>query len=92
MKAFKTKGTCASEIVFDLDGKKVRSVRFIGGCMGHAIGVARLVEGMDIEDVIQRLEGISCGRKGTSCPDQLAKALKEEWEKTPPMTLIKDAS
>lgn len=80
MKAFKTKGTCASEIVFDVVDNKVKSVRFIGGCGGQAVGLSNLVEGMDIDDVINRLEGVKCGSRGTSCPDQLAQALKREIE------------
>lgn len=75
--SFKTKGTCASRIDFDIteDGK-VSHVRFIGGCSGNTQGVARLIEGMDKDEAIARLEGIRCGAKPTSCPDQLAKALK----------------
>ena len=70
--SYRTKGTCASRIDFDVDSEgKVRGVRFIGGCSGNTQGVARLIEG------IARLEGIRCGAKPTSCPDQLAKALKE---------------
>lgn len=76
--SFKTRGTCASRIDFDVteDGK-VSHVRFIGGCSGNTQGVARLIEGMDKDEAIARLEGIRCGARPTSCPDQLAKALKE---------------
>lgn len=75
---FKTKGTCASRINFEVtDEGKVSHVKFIGGCSGNTQGVAKLVEGMDRDEVIARLEGIRCGAKPTSCPDQLAKALKE---------------
>lgn len=75
--SFKTKGTCASRIDFDVVDGKVNGVRFIGGCSGNTQGVAKLVEGMDKDEVISKLEGIRCGMKATSCPDQLAKALKE---------------
>lgn len=75
--SFKTKGTCSSRIDFDIVDGKVTGVRFIGGCSGNTQGVAKLCEGMDKEEVIARLEGIRCGMKPTSCPDQLAKALKE---------------
>lgn len=75
--SFKTKGTCASRIDFDVVDGKVSGVRFIGGCSGNTQGVAKLVEGMDKDEVISKLEGIRCGMKATSCPDQLAKALKE---------------
>ena len=73
---FKTSGTCSRAIEFDVKDNKVYNVKFIGGCMGNTQGIAKLVEGMDINEVINRLSGTLC-RAGTSCPDQLAKALKE---------------
>ena len=74
---YKTKGTCSSQIDFDLKDGKVYNVRFTGGCNGNLKGIGALVEGQDARDVINRLEGTTCGFKSTSCPDQLAKALKE---------------
>lgn len=74
---YKTKGTCSSQIDFDLKDSKVYNVRFTGGCNGNLKGIGALVEGQDARDVINRLEGTTCGFKSTSCPDQLAKALKE---------------
>ena len=74
---YKTKGTCSRSIEVEIDGGVVRSVRFIGGCDGNLQGISGLVAGMDIGSVIERLEGIDCDGRGTSCPDQLAKALKE---------------
>lgn len=74
---YRTKGVCAQAIQFELDGDVISHVEFIGGCSGNTQGVARLVEGMKAEDAIAKLEGIRCGYKPTSCPDQLAKALKE---------------
>ena len=74
---YKTHGVCAREIKFDLDGDTIKSVEFVGGCSGNTQGVARLVEGMKVDDAIARMEGIRCGAKSTSCPDQLAQALKE---------------
>lgn len=75
---YKTKGTCSSEIVFTLDDeKRIRSLRFIGGCSGNLAGISRLCEGMDAESVARILEGNTCGMKSTSCPDQLSKALRE---------------
>ena len=74
---YKTKGTCSQRIFFDIENGKVQNVQFVGGCNGNLKGIAALVEGMDAEEVISRVEGIRCGMKGTSCPDQLAKALKE---------------
>ena len=76
MYQYKTKGTCSQMISFDLDGTKVRNVQFLGGCNGNLKGIGKLVEGMEIDEVIARVEGIRCGMKSTSCPDQLAQALK----------------
>lgn len=73
---YKTKGTCSREISFTVEDGKVRNVAFYGGCNGNLKGIAALVEGMDIDEVITRVEGIKCGMKSTSCPDQLAQALK----------------
>ena len=73
---YKTRGTCSQMITFDVEDNKVMNVKFMGGCNGNLKGIGALVEGMDIDDVIARVEGISCGMKSTSCPDQLAKALK----------------
>ena len=74
---YKTKGTCSQRIFFDIEEGKVKNVQFVGGCNGNLKGIAALVEGMDVDEVIARLEGTTCGMKATSCPDQLAKALKE---------------
>lgn len=74
---FKTSGVCARAIEFDLDDGVVSNVRFAGGCMGNTTGVAKLAEGRRADELISVLEGIQCGMKGTSCPDQLAKAIKE---------------
>ena len=73
---YKTKGTCSREIAFEIEDGKVKNVQFFGGCNGNLKGIAALVEGCDIDDVITRVEGIHCGMKSTSCPDQLAQALK----------------
>lgn len=73
---YPTSGVCSQAIVIELEGNIVKSVEFIGGCQGNTKGVASLVTGMPVDEVIKRLEGIDCGRKGTSCPDQLARALK----------------
>ena len=74
---YKTKGTCSQRIFFEIEDGKVKNVQFVGGCNGNLKGIAALVEGMDVQDVISRIEGVRCGMKPTSCPDQLAKALKE---------------
>lgn len=74
---YKTKGTCSRSIEIDIDGETIENVRFIGGCDGNTHGIASLVRGMNVNEVIERLEGIKCGFKSTSCPDQLARALKE---------------
>ena len=73
---YKTKGTCSREIAFEVENGKVTNVQFFGGCNGNLKGIAALVEGMDIDEVISRVEGVTCGPKSTSCPDQLAQALK----------------
>ena len=73
---YKTKGVCSQMISFDLENGTVRNVQFFGGCNGNLKGIAALVDGMNIDDVIARVEGINCGMKATSCPDQLAQALK----------------
>ena len=72
---FKTSGTCSRSILFDVVDGKVQNVQFIGGCNGNLKGIAALVEGMDVDTVIERVQGITCGMKKTSCPDQLAQAL-----------------
>lgn len=71
-----TKGTCSRAIDFDVENGKVKNVNFTMGCMGNTQGVAALIEGMDIHEAIDRIKGIDCGGRGTSCPDQLAKALE----------------
>ena len=73
---YKTKGVCSQMITFTVEDNKVSNVKFFGGCNGNLKGIAALVEGMDIDDVIARVEGTTCGMKSTSCPDQLAQALK----------------
>ncbi len=74
---YKTKGVCSSSIELEIDDGQVKSVRFTGGCNGNLQGIGSLVEGMKVDDVIKKLSGIKCGFKGTSCPDQLAEALRE---------------
>ncbi|HIZ07269.1 MAG TPA: TIGR03905 family TSCPD domain-containing protein [Candidatus Eubacterium avistercoris] len=74
---YKTRGVCSREIRFDIEGNRIKSVQFVGGCSGNTQGVARLIEGMDVDEAIKRIDGIDCAGRGTSCPDQLAKALKE---------------
>ena len=73
---YQTSGTCSMAIEFEVENDKVKSCEFYGGCPGNTEGVARLVTGRNIDDVISMLEGIPCGHRSTSCPDQLAKALK----------------
>ena len=74
---YKTRGTCSRMIHIAVEDDIVTEVRFIGGCHGNTQGVAALVKGMPVSEVIARLDGIDCGGRGTSCPDQLANALKE---------------
>lgn len=74
---YKTKGTCSQRILFEIEDNKLHNVQYIGGCNGNLKGIGSLVEGMDVDEVIARLEGTTCGFKSTSCPDQLAQALKQ---------------
>ena len=74
--SYKTNGVCSRRILVDVDNGIVRKVKFEGGCNGNTKGISALVEGMPVDEVIKRLEGIKCGFKSTSCPDQLAEALK----------------
>lgn len=73
---YKPQGVCSKLIQFDIENNKIRNVGFVGGCNGNLQGISRLIEGMDVDEAISRMEGIHCGYKSTSCPDQLAKALK----------------
>lgn len=75
--SYKTKGVCARGILIEVEDGIVKNVKFEGGCSGNTQGVATLVAGMKVEDVIEKLQGIKCGFKNTSCPAQLAEALKE---------------
>lgn len=77
MYTYLTSGTCSKRIDFEILDGKVKNVSFQGGCSGNLQGISKLVDGMNVEDVIKRLEGIRCGTRSTSCPDQLARALKE---------------
>jgi uncharacterized protein (TIGR03905 family) len=77
---YTTKGTCSREIYFEIEDGKLKSVQYVGGCNGNLKGISSLVEGMDVKEVIARLEGTTCGGKPTSCPDQLATALKQALE------------
>ena len=73
---YNTQGVCSKAIYFDVEDNKVKNVSYVAGCNGNLKGISSLVEGMDIDEVIARLEGTTCGSKATSCPDQLAQALK----------------
>ena len=79
---YKTHGTCSQLISFELENGKIHNVSFTGGCNGNLKGISALVEGMDAKEAIAKLEGIQCGFKNTSCPDQLSKALRECLEKS----------
>lgn len=74
---YKPNGVCSYEMIIEVEEDIVKKVTIVGGCAGNTVGVSKLVEGMKIDDVIKRLKGIPCGHKGTSCPDQLARALEE---------------
>lgn len=78
---YKTSGTCARAIKVNVENEIIKEVQFMGGCSGNTAGVAKLVCGMNAREAIEKLSGIKCGFKNTSCPDQLAKALSEVLEK-----------
>lgn len=84
---YKTKGTCSREILLDIEDGMLKEASFEGGCMGNTSGISQLVRNRSVDEIIGLLEGIECGSRGTSCPDQLAQALKtykkngEEQEK-----------
>ena len=78
--SYKTSGVCSRAIAFEIEDGQVKNVQFFGGCNGNLKGIAKLVEGMDVDEVIARVEGVTCGMKKTSCPDQLAQALKSAKE------------
>lgn len=79
--SYNTKGVCSRRIDFEIENGVIASVKFLGGCAGNTQGVAALIAGMTVDEAIARLSGIRCGFKSTSCPDQLATALKEYKEK-----------
>lgn len=74
---YKTNGTCSSHIQLELDGNILKKVHIVDGCDGNSQGIARLAEGMTVEEIKEKLSGIRCGGKSTSCPDQLARAVEE---------------
>ena len=74
---YKTKGTCSRSIDIELDGDKIKTVKFHGGCNGNLQGITKLIQGASAQDIIEKCKGICCGMRGTSCPDQLAHALEE---------------
>ncbi|MGL4991054.1 MAG: TIGR03905 family TSCPD domain-containing protein [Sarcina sp.] len=74
---YKTSGVCSKEITFDIVDEKIKHVEFLNGCPGNLFGISKLVDGMNIDEAITKLKGIDCRGRGTSCPDQLAKALEE---------------
>ena len=74
---YRPRGVCSQLMEIEIEGDKIKHVKITGGCSGNLQGISRLVEGMDIKEAISRMEGIRCGFKPTSCPDQLAKALKQ---------------
>ena len=74
---FKPSGVCAKEMSFDIIDNKIKNLNFVNGCPGNLIGLSKLIDGMDIDEVIEKLRGVDCRGKGTSCPDQLSKVLEE---------------
>ena len=79
---YKTQGTCSSQITFDIDGDVITNVVFTGGCNGNLKAVPRLVDGLTVEQIEAKIKGVQCGVRGTSCADQLARAVREAYEAT----------
>lgn len=77
---YKTQGVCSSEIKFSINNGIVSNINFVNGCAGNLGGISRLCDGQKAEDIIKKLEGVECGRKATSCPDQFSKAIKKALE------------
>ena len=71
------KGVCSMQMIFEIENNIIKKLKIIGGCPGNTVGVSKLVEGRNVDEVIEMLKGIPCGIKGTSCPDQVARALEE---------------
>lgn len=78
--SYKTSGTCASVIEFDIDGDVITNVKFTGGCNGNLKAISSLVEGMTVSQIEERVKGITCGWKSTSCSDQLSKAVRKAYD------------
>ena len=78
---YRPQGVCSQLINVELDGDVIKSVEFVGGCAGNTMGISQLVKGMNVDEAIRRMEGITCGFKPTSCPDQLSKALEAALKK-----------
>ena len=76
MYRYKPSGVCCQEILFNIENETIKSVDFIGGCPGNLLGMKSLIEGKNVDEVIEKLKGLSCGSKSTSCPDQFSKALE----------------
>lgn len=77
---YRTNGTCSVQISFDIDGNVIKNVEFLGGCNGNLKAISKLVDGMTVEEIQSKLSGIECGRKGTSCSDQLARAVLKAYK------------
>ena len=77
---YSPEGVCSREMIIEMDGDIIKSVKIVGGCPGNTVGVSTMVEGKNIDEVIKKLKGIPCGMRGTSCPDQLARALEKAKE------------
>lgn len=78
--SYKTNGTCASTITFDIEGDVIKNVKFTGGCNGNLKAISALVEGMKVQEIESKLKGITCGWKNTSCSDQLTKAVRKAYD------------
>ena len=78
---YEPQGVCSMQMIFEIEGDTIKDLKIIGGCPGNTVGVSALVKGKKVDEIIELLKGIPCGMKGTSCPDQVSKALQEYKEK-----------
>ncbi len=74
---YRPKGVCSQEMVFEIEGDRIMNVKIVGGCQGNLLGISNIIKGKTLEEVISSFEGVECGSKKTSCPDQIARALRQ---------------
>lgn len=78
---YEPQGVCSRQMIFEIEGDIIKSIKIVGGCAGNTLGISKLIEGLTIDEIIKKLKGVPCGYRGTSCPDQIARALEEYKKK-----------